>query len=65
MTESKPGNSCLKCGGALYQTGKDTFSGEVWREYTCRSCGHVQEVNEGIAFWKVIHDSTEQDKHNQ
>ncbi len=65
MTKSKPDNACPKCGGMLSQTGKDTFTGEVWREYTCKSCGHVEDVNEGIALWKILHDAAEQDKNNQ
>ena len=59
MTESMPENACPKCGGTLYQTDKNTFTGEVWREYTCRSCRHVVDVNEGTALWQVLHDDVE------
>ncbi len=54
-----PEDICPKCGGELFQTDKNTFTGEVWREYTCRSCGHILDVNEGKALWQILHDDAE------
>jgi acetone carboxylase gamma subunit len=62
MTKSTPSDNCPKCGGELFQTDKNTFTGEVWREYTCRSCGHIVDVNEGSALWQVMHDAAEKAK---
>ena len=62
MNHPTPGNTCPKCGGPLYQTDKNTFTGEIWREYTCRSCGHVVDVNEGKALWQILHDDAEKAK---
>ena len=62
MTKSTRSDTCPKCGGELLQTDKNTFTGEVWREYTCRSCGHVVDVNEGTALWQVLHDAAEKAK---
>ncbi len=62
MTEAMPDDTCPKCGGELHQTDKNTFTGVVWREYTCRSCGHVVDVNEGVALWQVLHDAAEKEK---
>ena len=62
MIKSTPSDSCPKCGGELFQTDKNTFTGEVWREYTCRSCGHIVDVNEGTALWQVLHDAAEKAK---
>ena len=55
-----PQDKCPHCGGELVQTDKNTFTGVVWREYTCRTCGHIVDVNEGEALWKVLHDAAEQ-----
>ena len=62
MTEPTSNDSCQKCGGELYQSDKNTLTGEVWREYTCRSCGHIVDVNEGVALWQVLHDAAEKAK---
>jgi len=56
---------CPKCGGEFHQTDKNTFSGEVWREYTCRQCGFVLEVNDGQALWQVLHDGAQKDRDEQ
>ena len=53
---------CPKCGGEMRQTDKNTFTGEVWREYTCRSCGHVVDVNEGKALWQALHEANEKEE---
>ncbi len=57
MADASPEDTCPKCGGELRQTDKNTFTGEVWREYTCHACGHVVDVNEGTALWKILHDA--------
>ena len=44
----------------MYQTDKNTFTGEIWREYTCLACGHIVDVNEGTALWKILHDDAEE-----
>ncbi|MSU47033.1 MAG: hypothetical protein EXS42_07920 [Lacunisphaera sp.] len=62
MSKATPDNPCSKCGGALYQTVKNTFTGEVWREFTCRSCGHIVDVNEGKALCQILHDDAENAK---
>jgi rubredoxin len=59
MTVSTPDNACPKCGGVFHQTDKNTFTGEVWREYTCRSCGYVVDVNDGMALWQVLHNDAD------
>ena len=56
---------CPACGGELRQTDKSTFTGEVWREYTCRQCGHVVDVSEGKALWQVLHDGAQKDRDEQ
>jgi len=56
---------CSTCGGELRQTDKNTFTGEMWREYTCRQCGHVVDVNEGQALWQVLHDGVLKDRDEQ
>jgi hypothetical protein len=39
MTKSTRSDTCPKCGGELLQTDKNTFTGEVWREYTSAPVG--------------------------
>lgn len=56
MPEAQPDDVCPKCGCVMVQTDKNTFTGEVWREFTCRSCGNIVDVNEGVALWKILHD---------
>jgi DNA-directed RNA polymerase subunit M/transcription elongation factor TFIIS len=53
---------CTKCGAEMHQTDKNTFTGRVIREYECRSCGHTDWQDEGVALWQVLHDAAEQDK---
>ena len=53
---------CTKCGAEMDQTDKNTFTGRVIREYACRSCGHTDWQDEGVALWQVLHDAAEQDK---
>jgi hypothetical protein len=55
-------DECPLCGGAMRQTDKNTFTGEVWREFTCRQCGHVVDVNEGEALWHVLHQASQDAK---
>jgi hypothetical protein len=50
---------CTKCGAAMAETGKDTFSGREIREYACRSCGHTDWEDCGVALWQVLHDANE------
>ena len=59
MTESIAEELCPECGGELVQTDKNSFSGQVWREYTCKACGKIVDVNEGVALWQVLHDAAE------
>jgi rubredoxin len=65
MTTPMPSDTCPKCGGELRQTDKNTFTGEIWREYTCRSCGHIVDINEGIALWQILHDAAEKDRQDK
>jgi DNA-directed RNA polymerase subunit M/transcription elongation factor TFIIS len=53
---------CTKCGALMDQTDKDTSSGRVIREYLCRSCGHTDWEDDGVALWKVLHDAREEDE---
>ena len=62
MAEAMPDEICPKCGGELFQSDKNTFTGEVWREYTCRSCEHVVDLKEGAALWQALHDDAENAK---
>jgi hypothetical protein len=57
-----PAHACPKCSGEMVQTDKNTCTGEVWREFTCRACGHVADVNEGVALWKIMQDGMKEDK---
>lgn len=50
---------CRKCGAAMSQTGKDTFSGREIREYECRSCGHSDWEDCGPALWQILADARE------
>jgi len=52
---------CAKCGATMAQTDKNTMTGRVIREYECRSCGHADWKDDGVALWKVMHDASEQD----
>src|SRR5208337_2118505 len=56
------GMICAKCGELMDQTDKNTFTGRVIREYECRSCGHTDWEDDGVALWQVLHDAAEQDK---
>lgn len=53
---------CTQCGAQMRQTGKNTFTGRVIRDYECPKCGHADWQDEGIALWQVMHDAREQDK---
>ena len=43
------------------QTDKNTMTGRVIREYECRTCGHSDWEDDGVALWKVLHDAREED----
>ncbi len=62
MTEPCTGDTCPRCGGRMVQTDKNTFTGTVWREYTCQGCGHMVDVDEGMALWQVLHDDAAERK---
>ncbi len=53
---------CTKCGELMDQTDKNTFSGRVIREYTCRKCGHTDWEDDGVALWQILHDARERDQ---
>jgi predicted nucleic acid-binding Zn-ribbon protein len=53
---------CTKCGALMDQTGKNTMTGRVIREYLCRNCGHTDWEDDGVALWKVLHDAREEDE---
>jgi hypothetical protein len=53
---------CTKCGALMDQTDKNTMTGRVIREYACRSCGHSDWEDDGVALWKVLHDAREEDE---
>jgi hypothetical protein len=53
---------CTQCGAEMDQTDKNTMTGRVIREYECRSCGHTDWQDEGVALWQVLHDAREQDE---
>ena len=53
---------CTKCGAQMDQTDKNSFTGRVIREYLCRSCGHTDWEDDGVALWQVLHDAAEQDE---
>jgi hypothetical protein len=44
------------------QTGKDSFSGRVIREYLRGKCGHTGWEDDGVALWQVLHDAREEDE---
>jgi hypothetical protein len=51
---------CTKCGAAMDQTDKSTFTGREIREYACRSCGHTDWEDCGTALWQILHDDREE-----
>ena len=53
---------CTKCGALMDQTDKNTMTGRVIREYACRTCGHSDWEDDGVALWKVLHDAREEDE---
>jgi len=53
---------CTQCGALMDQTDKNSFSGRVIREYLCRSCGHTDWEDDGVALWQVLHDARQQDE---
>lgn len=53
---------CTKCGAQMHQTDKNTMTGRVIREYECRTCGHSDWEDDGVALWQVMHDAREQDE---
>jgi hypothetical protein len=53
---------CAKCGALMDQTDKNTMTGRVIREYLCRSCGHTDWEDDGVALWQVLHDAREEDE---
>lgn len=53
---------CIKCGAQMNQTDKNTMSGRVIREYECRSCGHFDWADEGVALWKLMQSGREADR---
>ena len=62
MTAAGMEDKCPTCGGVLVQTDKNTFTGVVWREYTCKGCGAVLDVEEGAALWQILHDDAQDRK---
>jgi DNA-directed RNA polymerase subunit M/transcription elongation factor TFIIS len=53
---------CTKCSALMDQTDKNTMTGRVIREYECRTCGHTDWEDDGVALWKVMHDAREEDE---
>ncbi len=51
---------CPHCKVEMRQTGKDTFSGQVIREYKCDQCGFESWEDDGKALWQVLHDDNEE-----
>jgi hypothetical protein len=49
---------CPRCAGRL-DVEQDSMTGVLWRTYTCRHCGWSEDVNEGSATWKLLHDHNE------
>ena len=35
------------------------MTGTMWATYSCSRCGWFENVNEGTATWKVLHDHNE------
>jgi DNA-directed RNA polymerase subunit RPC12/RpoP len=53
---------CQRCGAAMNQAGKDTFSGRDIREYECPKCGHSDWEDQGKALWQILSDERERDE---
>jgi len=53
---------CTQCGALMNQTDKNTMTGRVIREYECRTCGHSDWEDDGVALWQVLHDAHAQDE---
>ena len=58
--ESGDSMECPHCKVEMRQTGKDTFSGQVIREYKCDQCGYESWEDDGKALWQVLHDDNEE-----
>jgi hypothetical protein len=50
---------CPKCGGSDIDVEKDSSSGRVMREYTCRTCRWSDYEDEGTALWQALSDARE------
>ena len=56
-----PGMECPKCGKKMRREDKDTSSGRDMRTYCCDSCQESQIVDFGMATWKAMSSSREDD----
>ena len=52
-------NACPQCGGAVHRE-RDSSSGNVWRSYFCTACGWSEDVDEGVATWKVMSEAVDE-----
>jgi len=50
---------CPRCGASEIQVEQDSATGTMWRSYSCGRCGWSEDVNEGTAMWKALHDHNE------
>ena len=53
---------CPRCGKEMDLYEKDTSSGRDMRTYVCRLCDKWEDVDNGVALWKVLHDAREKDE---
>jgi transposase-like protein len=52
---------CPKCGRYMDLEEKDKSSGPDMRTYYCESCKVRIDVDNGIAFWKVLCDARKEE----
>jgi len=52
-------DECPRCGAPVALEEQDSSSGTMWRTYACTRCNWFEDVNEGTATWKLLHDHNE------
>ena len=52
-------DGCPLCGASVVVEEQDSSTGTMWRTYSCTLCAWSEDVNEGTATWKLMHDHNE------
>ena len=59
MSDGLTPEKCPDCGGELRFLEKNSFSGQVFREYWCAKCECVVTLGGETALWQLLHDANE------